>query len=192
MILLLVLLYKKQYVVIQAAVLGSILATLLLSLGLCLFFGGPMYSEQSSHGAVSELGSDLLLTAYATLSYPYLNNSVHFANFSQCHGSHDSRRLSCDSWTGNGSKRTRPDHFSHHFDLPHDPILYLRLCQMRSHHHMYEVLVEHEEQIVASQSPVHKEEKLCFAECVISLSIALALVTMLAINLVSEIPYIVQ
>jgi Ca2+:H+ antiporter len=65
-------------------------------------------------------------------------------------------------------------------------------CQMRSHHHMYEVLVEHEEQIVASQSPVHKEEKLCFAECVISLSIALALVTMLAINLVSEIPYIVQ
>jgi Ca2+:H+ antiporter len=67
MILLLVLLHKKQYVVIQAAVLGSILATLLLCLGLCFFFGGLMYSEQTFHGAVSELGSDLLLTAYVKL-----------------------------------------------------------------------------------------------------------------------------
>jgi Ca2+:H+ antiporter len=64
--------------------------------------------------------------------------------------------------------------------------------QMRSHHHLYEVLLEHEEQVVAKQSPVHKEEKLCFAECIISLAIALTLVTMLAINLVGEIPYIVQ
>jgi len=64
MILLLVLLHKKQYVVIQAAVLGSILATLLLCLGVCFFCGGLIYSEQTFNGAVSELGSDLLLTAY--------------------------------------------------------------------------------------------------------------------------------
>jgi hypothetical protein len=63
-ILLLVLLHKKQYVVIQAAVLGSILATLLLCLGVCFFCGGLIYSEQTFNRAVSELGSDLLLTAY--------------------------------------------------------------------------------------------------------------------------------
>jgi Ca2+:H+ antiporter len=63
MILLLVLLRKKQYVVIQAAVLGSLLATLLLCLGVCFFCGGLIYSEQTFNGAVSELGSDLLLTA---------------------------------------------------------------------------------------------------------------------------------
>jgi Ca2+:H+ antiporter len=64
MILLLVLLCQKQYTVIQAAILGSILATLLLCLGACFLCGGLIYSEQSFHGAVSELGSDLLLTAY--------------------------------------------------------------------------------------------------------------------------------
>ena len=63
MILLLTLLCKKQYTVIQAAVLGSILATLLLCLGMCFLCGGLIYSEQTFNGAVSELESDLLLTA---------------------------------------------------------------------------------------------------------------------------------
>jgi Ca2+:H+ antiporter len=78
MILLLVLLHKKQYVVIQAAVLGSLLATLLLCLGACFFFGGLIYTEQSFNGAVSELGSDLLLTAYVfnSLLFYSFNTSV--------------------------------------------------------------------------------------------------------------------
>lgn len=63
MILLLNLLVKEQYSVIQAAVLGSILATLLLCLGCCFLFGGLKHQEQSFNGAVSELGTDLLLTA---------------------------------------------------------------------------------------------------------------------------------
>lgn len=67
MTLLIILLYNKQYAVIQAAVLGSILATLLLCLGLCFFFGGLLYSEQKFHPAVSELGNDLLLTAYVQI-----------------------------------------------------------------------------------------------------------------------------
>lgn len=63
MVLLIVLLREGQYTVIQAAILGSILATLLLCLGICFFFGGLVHSEQKFEGAVSELGSDLLLTA---------------------------------------------------------------------------------------------------------------------------------
>jgi Ca2+:H+ antiporter len=64
--------------------------------------------------------------------------------------------------------------------------------QMRSHHKLYEVLLETEEHILGRQSAIHSQDKLCIAECVISLVVALTLVTLLAINLVGEIPYIVE
>ena len=50
--------------IIQAALLGSILANLLLCLGLCFVAGGVHRSEQSFSEAISEAGSGLLLTAY--------------------------------------------------------------------------------------------------------------------------------
>lgn len=49
--------------VIQAAILGSILATMLLCLGLCFMAGGFKRDEQTFSEAVSEAGSGLLLTA---------------------------------------------------------------------------------------------------------------------------------
>lgn len=49
--------------VIQAAILGSILANLLLCLGLCFFVGGMNRHEQEFDGAISEVGSGLLLVA---------------------------------------------------------------------------------------------------------------------------------
>jgi Ca2+:H+ antiporter len=49
--------------VIQAAILGSILATMLLCLGLCFFVGGLRRDEQEFDEAVSEAGNGLLLTA---------------------------------------------------------------------------------------------------------------------------------
>jgi len=62
-ILFMVLLSKNKYSVIQAAILGSILATLLLCLGMCFFVGGIKRNEQNFHEAVSEVGNGLLLTA---------------------------------------------------------------------------------------------------------------------------------
>jgi Ca2+:H+ antiporter len=56
--------------VIQAAILGSILANLLLCLGLCFFFGGLRREEQILHEAVSEVGSGLLLVAGFALLIP--------------------------------------------------------------------------------------------------------------------------
>lgn len=56
--------------VIQAAILGSILANLLLCLGLCFFFGGVRRHEQEFHEAVSEVGSGLLLVAGFGLLIP--------------------------------------------------------------------------------------------------------------------------
>lgn len=58
-----VLLSKDQFEVIKAAILGSILATMLLCLGVCFFVGGMTVEEQSFSEAISEAGSGLLLTA---------------------------------------------------------------------------------------------------------------------------------
>jgi len=49
--------------VIRAAILGSILANLLLCLGLCFFIGGFRRHEQTFHDAVSDTGSNLMLVA---------------------------------------------------------------------------------------------------------------------------------
>lgn len=49
--------------VIQAAILGSVLANLLLCLGMCFFWGGIRREEQVFHEAISEVGSGLLLVA---------------------------------------------------------------------------------------------------------------------------------
>ena len=62
-VLFMVLLKTNQFQVIRAAILGSILATLLLCLGMCFFIGGMKRDEQKFHEAVSEVGSGLLLTA---------------------------------------------------------------------------------------------------------------------------------
>lgn len=62
-VLFMVLLRKNEFQVIQAAILGSILATLLLCLGMCFFAGGLRRDEQEFSEVVSETGSGLLLTA---------------------------------------------------------------------------------------------------------------------------------
>ncbi|KAK0108799.1 hypothetical protein ONS96_002643 [Cadophora gregata f. sp. sojae] len=69
-VLFMVLLNTNQFQVIRAAILGSILATLLLCLGMCFFIGGMRRDEQKFHEAVSEVGSGLLLTAGLGLSVP--------------------------------------------------------------------------------------------------------------------------
>jgi Ca2+:H+ antiporter len=62
-VLFMVLLKNDQFPVIQAAILGSILATLLLCLGMCFVAGGIRQPEQEFDEVVSEVGSGLLLTA---------------------------------------------------------------------------------------------------------------------------------
>ena len=60
----------KLIPVIQAAILGSVLANLLLCLGLCFFFGGIRREEQEFHEAIAEVGSGLLLVAGFGLLIP--------------------------------------------------------------------------------------------------------------------------
>ena len=56
--------------VIRDAVLGSILANLLLCLGFCFFVGGLREDAQHFDGAISEVGSGLLFTAGFALVIP--------------------------------------------------------------------------------------------------------------------------
>lgn len=62
-VLFMVLLSKDEFYVIKAAILGSILATMVLCLGFCFFVGGLTDHEQTFSEAISETGSGLLLTA---------------------------------------------------------------------------------------------------------------------------------
>jgi Ca2+:H+ antiporter len=56
--------------VIQAAILGSILANLLLCLGFCFFVGGINKEEQDFDEPISEVGSGLILVAGFGLLIP--------------------------------------------------------------------------------------------------------------------------
>lgn len=58
-----VLCQNGQFQVIRAAILGSILATQLLCLGLCFLVGGLRHNELEFNEVIGEVGSDLLLTA---------------------------------------------------------------------------------------------------------------------------------
>lgn len=63
-VLFMVLVKKGEFQVIRAAILGSVLATQLLCLGLCFVVGGVRHNELEFSEVVGEVGSDLLLTAY--------------------------------------------------------------------------------------------------------------------------------
>lgn len=67
--------------VIRAAILGSILANLLLCLGFCFFAGGLRRTEQEFDEVISEVGSGLLLMAgfgllIPTAFFASLNGSI--------------------------------------------------------------------------------------------------------------------
>ncbi|KAK7705385.1 hypothetical protein SLS57_010147 [Botryosphaeria dothidea] len=61
--------------IIQAAILGSVLANLLFCVGLCFFIGGMKREEQRFHAAIGEVGSGLILVAGMALILPsaYIN-----------------------------------------------------------------------------------------------------------------------
>ncbi|KAL7268883.1 hypothetical protein RUND412_008478 [Rhizina undulata] len=69
-ILCMLLLFKEQYQVIQAALLGSMLTNLLLCTGLCFIGGGIRYQDQELDKTVVETSSGLLLLSIVSLAIP--------------------------------------------------------------------------------------------------------------------------
>ena len=60
----------RNVIVIQAAILGSILTNLLLCMGLCFFVGGLRRESQEFHEVIGEVGSGILLVAGFALLIP--------------------------------------------------------------------------------------------------------------------------
>ncbi|KAI5868709.1 hypothetical protein GGS23DRAFT_46724 [Durotheca rogersii] len=177
-IMFMVLLDQHQYYVIQAAILGSILATMLLCLGLCFFTAGLRRIEATFHAAVSEVGSNLLLIAGLGLAIPTIfQRSILSTGFNLTTEEIDSRVL----------------------DISRIIAILLILAyalfvffQMHTHHGIFDAIFEHDEERDADRHEERDRDKLTFTECVIALAVSVALVTIIAIALVSEIPYIVE
>ncbi|TAQ89995.1 hypothetical protein B7494_g1677 [Chlorociboria aeruginascens] len=176
-ILFMVLLAQDKYQVIQAAILGSILATQLLCLGMCFFVGGLRRGELKFDEAVSEVGSGLLLTAglgliVPTAFYTAVNNR----------GS-----VSIDIVDENVRRISRIT--SVFLIIAYAIYVWF---QMRTHHSIYDDLFERDEERDEDRHKDLHKAKLTFTECIIALIISVALVTIIAINLVEQISYIVE
>lgn len=171
-----VLVRHDQFKVIQAAILGSVLATQLLCLGMCFVVGGVRHNELEFNEVVGEVGSDLLLTAGFGLIVPAAFHTAVTANGHESAGDVDARVLHISRITA---------------------ILLLiaytvyTYFQIRTHESIYDAIFKEDEQ--HGDHDAHEvKAKLTFTECVIALAIAITLVTIIAISLVQEISYIVE
>ncbi|KAH8809174.1 Sodium/calcium exchanger protein-domain-containing protein [Xylogone sp. PMI_703] len=61
---------KKEVVVVQTSLIGSILSNLLLVMGMCFFFGGLRRSEQYFNVTVAQTAASLLAIAVASIIIP--------------------------------------------------------------------------------------------------------------------------
>ncbi|QDS69703.1 hypothetical protein FKW77_009788 [Venturia effusa] len=158
--------------VIKAAILGSILANLLLCLGFCFFAGGLKRDEQEFHEAVSEVGSNLMLVAGMGLIVPAIFSTA----------------LASEEDVNNKVlKISRASSII---------LLFAYGCfvffQMRSHHGLYTEVLEADEEKDADKHRDAYKAKLTATECVIAIVFAITMVTFMAIFLIDKIEYIVQ
>ncbi|OXV05793.1 hypothetical protein Egran_06439 [Elaphomyces granulatus] len=163
--------------VIQAAILGSILANLLLCLGLCFFVGGINRDEQSFHEAISEVGSGLLLVAGFGLLIP----SAFYSTVYQT-GVIDVTEL---------ASRTRKISRATSVILLAAFVMYLWF-NLRSHTSIFDDVLHGDEKQGEDRDKNSQRAKLTLTECIIAIIIALTCVTMSAFFLVEEIPFVVQ
>ncbi|KAI9756317.1 MAG: hypothetical protein M4579_003909 [Chaenotheca gracillima] len=161
--------------VIQAAILGSILANLLLCLGMCFFVGGLRREEQKFAEAVSEVGSGLLLVAAVGLLVP--------SAFSNALGNRV-EALELRGQVLNISRITAIFLLIAYF-------MYIWF-QMRTHNGIYDAILEEDEKRDHDREDDLKKAKLTLTECVVALVVAITCVSLHAIYLVGQIEFIVE
>lgn len=175
-ILFMVLLSMNQFLVIKAAILGSILATMLLCLGLCFFVGGLYHEEQTFSDTISEAGSGLLLTAGVALGIPTVfQRGLPESNLTAEEMAHKTLSISRIV----------------------SVLLIIAYCvfvffQARTHHGLYHDIFEMDEERDRDGHKDAAKDKLTLIECLIALSVAVALVTLIAITLVLQIEPIIE
>ncbi|KAK0714609.1 hypothetical protein B0H67DRAFT_490983 [Lasiosphaeris hirsuta] len=163
--------------VIRAAILGSVLATMLLCLGLCFVVGGFKRDEQTFSEAVSEAGSGLLLVAGFGLAIPTVY--VH-------------------SLSG-GGRLEETELLARTMDISRSTSILLIVSylvyvyfQAHTHHGIYTDIFEEEELRDEDGHIDNRRSHLTFTECVIALTISIALVSIIAIALVDQIVFLVE
>ncbi|KAF7560774.1 hypothetical protein G7046_g3372 [Stylonectria norvegica] len=175
-VLFMVLLTKDEFYVIKAAILGSILATMVLCLGLCFFIGGLGKEEQTFNEAITEAGSGLLLTAGVVLSIPTVFE----------------RGLASSTLTAE-----ELDQKTLQISRIVSILLIIAYCvyawfQARTHHGIYDAVFEQDEHHDRDKEKDEAKAKLTLTECIIALVIAVALVTFMAVILVMQIEFIIE
>lgn len=164
--------------VIRAAILGSILANLLLCLGFCFFAGGLRRNEQEFDEVISEVGNGQLLMAGFGLLIPS-------AFYSSLRGSGDDAALEALEVT------------VLHISRITSVILLLAFLiyvwfQLHTHHGLYAESLEKDEERDADRHIDLAKAKLTLTECIVALVLALTCVSLHAVFLVEEIDYIVH
>ena len=171
--------YNNFVPVIRAAILGSILANILLCMGCCFFAGGLRRDEQEFDAAISEVGSGLLLTAGFGLMIP--------AAF-------------VTSLSGSTSVEVDPQSLSDKaltISRVTSIVLFLAFLlyawfQMHTHHGIYDAVLEKDEARDQDRHKDLKKAKLTLTECILALVISIALVSLHAVFLVGQIEYLVR
>ncbi|KAL8854988.1 MAG: hypothetical protein Q9221_000184 [Calogaya cf. arnoldii] len=170
--------YNNFIPVIRAAILGSILANVLLCMGFCFFAGGMRREEQEFDAAISEVGSGLLLTAGFGLMIPA-------AFFTSLSGS-TSVELDAEGLTDKVLTISRVT----------SVILFVAFLlyvwfQMRTHHSIYDAVLEQDQAKDHDRRKDMRKAKLTLTECILALVISITFVCFHAVFLVEEIEYIV-
>ncbi|KAF2705505.1 hypothetical protein K504DRAFT_471534 [Pleomassaria siparia CBS 279.74] len=163
--------------VIRAAILGSILANLLLCLGFCFTVGGMKRENQAFHDAISETGSGLMLVAGMGLVLPTV-----FAN---------ALNSRTDLPEGFASEQAVKISRAVAIVLLIAFMVYM-FFQSKSHDSLFAEIFEADEHMDADRHKDLAKDKLTLTECIIALVIALACVSLIAIFLVLEIPFMVE
>ncbi|KAK3688153.1 Sodium/calcium exchanger protein-domain-containing protein [Podospora appendiculata] len=162
--------------VIRAAILGSVLATMLLCLGLCFIAGGIRRDETSFSETVSEAGSGLLLTAGFGLAIPTVFQRSLMGGV-----------LSDEELLTKTIQISR----STAVLLIIAYLIYV-FFQARTHHGIYDVIFEEDSKRDADKNKDAHRHRLTLTECILALAVSIALVAVLATILVDKIHYLVE
>lgn len=175
--------FETGYSVIKAAILGSILANLLLCLGLCFIAGGVHHQEQVFHEVMSEVGSGLMLVAGVGLITPTVFTTAFSSRTEQnILGYIDDTGI--EAAILSVSRATA-------IALLIAFAVYV-FFQTTSHHGIYDEVLESDEQNDRDRHKDLAKAKLTLTECVIALLIGAAGVALTAVFLVQEIDEIVH
>lgn len=161
--------------VIRAAILGSVLANLLLCLGFCFFVGGMRRDSQEFDEVISEVGNGQLLMAGFGLLIPS-------AFYASLRGSIEDSDL--DAKVLHISRTTS-------VMLLIAFLIYVWF-QLRTHHGLYADSLEKDEERDVDRHLDLAKAKLTLTECVVALVIALTCVSLHAVFLVEDIESIVN